>query len=209
MGKILSLTILFLALLASTHALNLKETAPVKEESTPMITIGENNDFQIYGFSIRGLIFRFIRSGVRGYIAGYEGRFNIPAECLDTDFQEHFGDRFWDAFTTVFTFWRHTSETILNRVILLLVTVFDELMNDCGDGKILIDLFELWSRTGSVWRFGLALLLHTLYTFPVLLVWGVISIAGNLVFCYWLGGYGLGQFLNAFVNGQTYPWDQL
>ena len=207
MGKILIFTITLLVIFSYTSATANYEVSEYKEESAPFISVGKDNDFQIFGFSIRGLIFRFIRSGVRGYIAGYEGRWQVPEECIDQEFQNHISLRAWEAFTTVFTFWKHSSDVILNRIILFVIAMADELMNDCADGKILVDLFQLFNRTGSIWRFALAIFLHSLYTFPFLLVWGTISVVFSSVFCFWVGGFGLGQFLNALVLGLAWPWD--
>ncbi|CAI2380732.1 unnamed protein product [Moneuplotes crassus] len=207
MAKILTLTIVLIALLTSAHALNIKEAVKVEEESTAIFAIGEDGDYQLFGFSFRGIFFSFVRSWLKGYIAGYEGRFSVPGDCVDKEFQSHVSERGWQAFTTVLTFWRHSSETIQNRVLMFLIVVADEVMNDCGGGLILIDLFNLWSDTGSIWRFGLRIFLHALYTFPLLAVWGVVSIACNLIFFFWGGGFGAGNFLQALIVGMGWPWD--
>lgn len=64
---------------------NLVQSKPQEFDYTtlPFVTIGEKNDVELFGYSIRGFVFYFIRSGVKGYIAGYEGRYDIPSECLD------------------------------------------------------------------------------------------------------------------------------
>ena len=173
----------------------------------PFVTLGEANDIEVFGFSIRNIVFYFIRSGVKGYIAGYEGRFNIPKECLDDEFQVHVSQKAWDAVSVLATFWRQDNEIILNRVILLLVTLTDEIMNDCGDGKILIDLFQLYNSSGSILNMSLRLLFNALYTSPLLIVWGAISLAFNVIFCFWVGSYGIGQFLRTLVLGNPYIWD--
>ena len=130
MAKILSLTILLIALIASAHAINLKEVTEQRAKTTALFTIGEDDDFQILGFSIRGIIFRFLRSFLKGYIAGYEGRYSVPGECLDVEFQKHVSSRAWSTLKTVFTFWKHSGEVITNQIVLFLIVVADEVMND-------------------------------------------------------------------------------
>ena len=207
MGKILTFTIILIVLLASAHAINLKEVVQEKTESTSILTIGEHGDFQLFGFSFRGLIFRVMKLWLKGYIAGYEGRYSVPAECFDQEFQDHVSKRGWEAFTTLLTFWRYSREIIENRIIMFAVVVADEVMNDCGDGQILVDLFNLYTSAGSIFKFVLRLAFHALYTSPFLIFWGVISTICNLIFFYWGGGYGAGQFLNAVVVGVSWPWD--
>ena len=207
MAKILFFTVLFIAILTGSSVANPLTIAMEKSKVDQLISIGPNNDIQIYGFSIREFIFYFIRSGVKGYIAGYEGRYTIPDECLDTDFQIHVGSKAWDAAGYLLTFWKHTSDEIINKVLLLVITIADEIMNDWGDGKVLIDLFQLYTRTGSIGKFVLALFLHALYTFPFLLVWGVVAVVFNTIFCYYIGGFAIGQFLSALVLANPYPWN--
>uniref|UniRef100_A0A7S3N4H5 Uncharacterized protein n=1 Tax=Euplotes harpa TaxID=151035 RepID=A0A7S3N4H5_9SPIT len=207
MAKILFFTILVIAIATASTQDAQRSDYLVKVNSSSLISVGPNNDLQIYGFSIREFFFYFVRSGVKGYIAGYEGRYTIPEECLDNDFQIHVGEKTWDVLSYTVTFWKHSTDEILNKLILLVVTVADEIMNDCGDGKILIDLFQLFTRTGTIGKFVLALFLHSLYTAPFLLVWGAIAVVFNTIFCYYVGGYAVGQFLNALVLGNAYPWD--
>lgn len=95
----------------------------------------------------------------------------------------------------------------MNRIILLAITIVDEIMNDCGDGKVLVDVAQLFMEKKTVTKVLIAMLVNSLYTLPLILVWGVIGIAGDLVLCFWLGGFGLGQVLNAVVNGAGWPWD--
>lgn len=80
-------------------------------------------------------------------------------------------------------------------------------MNDCGDGKVLIDLYKIFSEQGTVVKVLLKLLVNGLYTFPFLLVWGAVSLVFNTILCFYVGGYGTGQFLSALVNGAAWPWD--
>mmetsp|Transcript_2073 Transcript_2073/g.2342 ORF Transcript_2073/g.2342 Transcript_2073/m.2342 type:complete len:209 (-) Transcript_2073:52-678(-) len=207
MAKILSLTIVLIALIASAHAISVKELMDHRVQTTQIVSIGQEDDLQIFGFSIRGLIFRFARNWLKGYIAGYEGRFTVPGDCLDPDFQAHVSKRGWEAFTTVLTFWRHSKDEIANRIILFLVVVADEVMNDCGDGQVLVDLATLYTKTNSIWKFGLRILVHAIYTAPFLAFWGAFSIVCNLVTFFWGGGYGTGQFINALVVGLPWPWD--
>ena len=207
MAKILFFTIVFIAILTGGSLANPLTLAMEKSKADQLISFGAKGDLQIYGFSIREFVFYFIRSGVKGYIAGYEGRYTIPPECLDTEFQEHVSTKAWDAAGYLLTFWKHSSDEIINKVLLLVIAVADEIMNDCGDGKILIDLFQLYSRTKSIGRFVLALFLNSLYTFPFLLVWGVIAVVFNSIFCYYVGGFAIGQFLSALVLANPYPWN--
>jgi hypothetical protein len=85
--------------------------------------------------------------------------------------------------------------------------MLDELMNDCGDGKVLIDLYKIFEQKKTVGKVLLRLFVNALYTFPILLVWGAVSLVFNTILCFYVGGYGTGQFLNALVNGAAWPWD--
>lgn len=82
--KILFITVVLLALSSAMPLIETSESKEFKVESLPFVTIGQDQDIQLFGWSFRSFVFYFIRSGVKGYIAGYEGRYDIPKECLDT-----------------------------------------------------------------------------------------------------------------------------
>ena len=83
MSKILFITVCLLVFTNAMADMQPVKTADFDLESLPFVTVGEENDFQIFGISLRGIIFYLAKLGVKGYIAGYEGRYDIPRECLD------------------------------------------------------------------------------------------------------------------------------
>ena len=85
--------------------------------------------------------------------------------------------------------------------------MLDELMNDCGDGKILIDIFDQYSKTGTPLKFIGLLLVNTLKTLPLMIIWGAVGIIFNLIGVFWVGGFGTGKFLDNLINAAAWPWN--
>lgn len=83
MSKILFITVLLLALASAKATSGELIVENFDLERVPFVTMGGEGEMQLFGFSIRNVFFYFIKSGVKGYIAGYEGRYTIPKECLD------------------------------------------------------------------------------------------------------------------------------
>ena len=124
----------------------------------------------------------------------------MPAECLDVEFQDHF-HRKLGIFTKNLFLGRNWNQfDFLNQLLGVATVAMSELMNDCNDGRIIVDTFELFQKG---WQNAVVQLLwHTFYQLPMLIVFDVMFIVCSIIpgLQYW-GGYGLGQALRRFIAG--------
>ena len=87
-----------------------------------------------------------------------------------------------------------------NQMLMVLTTILSEIMNDCRDGKLIVDIYALFS-TG--WKTALLKYWwHSLYASPMIGFWNLVGIVGTIIpGLQFYGGYGIGQVLRRLVIG--------
>ena len=152
--------------------------------------------------ALRQWIYKGIKKELHGYIIGYENLSNttLPEECLNVEFQDHFHKKLNIFLGNLFTGRNWNQFDFLNQLIGVATVAMSELMNDCNDGRVIVDTYELFSNGLS--SAALKLLWHTFYQFPMIIFFDIIFIVGTIIpgLQYW-GGYGLGQALRRFIAG--------
>jgi len=75
---------------------------------------------------------------------------------------------------------------------MVVATSLSELMTECNDGKIVIDLYALMSN--GVTKGLLQMLGNSFFELPAILVFTIVGIVGSIIpgLQYW-GGFGIGE----------------
>ena len=75
---------------------------------------------------------------------------------------------------------------------MVLATSLSELMTECNDGKIVIDLYAVMSQ--GVTKGLIQILGNTFFEIPAILVFAIVGIVGSIIpgLQYW-GGFGIGE----------------
>ena len=85
-----------------------------------------------------------LKKELNGFIDGYEGKKReLPPQCLDQAFFKHFNRNLWTFIKNTITFQNWNKLEFLNQLLMVIATQLSELMTECNDGKIVIDLFTV------------------------------------------------------------------
>jgi len=82
---------------------------------------------------------------------------------------------------------------------MLFATLASELMTECNDGKVLIDLFNLISEKG--FTSILTMTLNTIENLPMVLAFTILGLVGTIIpgLQYW-GGFGFGEATRRIIG---------